>query len=294
MKQILVVLSLLIGFTANAQSNFTSEDDARDIMRNIISAVGLQPKFETKEASIPNAAAVIYNRKRYILYNPKFVSSLNKIAGNQWASVSILAHEIGHHLNGHTLEGGGSKPAIELEADEFSGFVLQKMGATLPEAQAAMKIAASQRASHTHPAQNNRLVAIAKGWNNARGQNGNTNSDVAKKYQKPEVTTQPVSEPIARNTRPTPVSNNLPIAEQYISKDIYFTADKSANYFVTIRNNVVKVQGNKLSVIGKLAASDSRDYPLVIHDDADFYLLVTRQGTIVTPTGKKIGFMKAH
>ena len=34
----------------------------------------------------------------------------------------------------HTLERGGSRPEIELEADEFSGFVLRKMGATLPQA----------------------------------------------------------------------------------------------------------------------------------------------------------------
>ena len=51
--------------------------------------------------------------------------------------MSILAHEVGHHINGHTL--GASMSAYEnriqeLEADEFSGFVMQKIGATLEQA----------------------------------------------------------------------------------------------------------------------------------------------------------------
>src|SRR5213592_2970096 len=104
-------------------------DDAGDIIRDIIAVVGLKPNFEIKEGNIPNAAAVIYNGKRYIVYNPQFISKLNAAAGTRWAVVSVLAHEVGHHLNGHTLMNTGSQPALEIEADEFSGFVLKKMGA---------------------------------------------------------------------------------------------------------------------------------------------------------------------
>lgn len=53
---------------------FSSVDEARNIINNIISVVGLKPKFEIKAANIPNAAAVIYGLKRYILYNPSFVT----------------------------------------------------------------------------------------------------------------------------------------------------------------------------------------------------------------------------
>src|SRR5688572_15497715 len=151
-------------------TTFRSENEAQDIIQSIVAIVGLKPNFEVRSADVPNAAAVIHRNKRLILYNPGFTGRLNKAAGNSWASISILAHEVGHHLNGHTLLQSGSRPDIELEADEFSGFVLRKMGANLSEAQVAMKIAASVKASHTHPGKAARLKAIENGWRSADDQ----------------------------------------------------------------------------------------------------------------------------
>lgn len=145
-------------------------DGTEEVINEIIRVIGLKANFEVKAAQIPNAAAVAYDGKRYILYNPKFIASLNQAAGNQWASVSVLAHEIGHHLNGHTIEKIGSQPDKELEADEFSGFVLRRMGASLEEAQSAMRIAAGYKPSLTHPGKEDRMVAIADGWNSADNQ----------------------------------------------------------------------------------------------------------------------------
>ena len=67
---------------------------------------------------------MVIDDKRYIIYNSNFMKIANEISNNSWSSISILAHEIGHHLQGHTLNNNGSRPAIELEADKFSGFVL--------------------------------------------------------------------------------------------------------------------------------------------------------------------------
>ena len=72
---------------------------ARDIIKEIIDVVGLKPRFEVREANVDNAAAVIYNGQRYILYNRQFVAAVNNAVKTDWAAVSILAHEIGHHLN---------------------------------------------------------------------------------------------------------------------------------------------------------------------------------------------------
>jgi hypothetical protein len=58
-------------------------------------------------------------------------------------------------------------PKIELEADEFAGFVLHKLGATLQESQAVMKFIAKSQASKTHPARHDREEAIKAGWGNA-------------------------------------------------------------------------------------------------------------------------------
>jgi hypothetical protein len=141
-------LSVVIYSTANSSENYSSStfltrlevresvfspgtistDGATKIIELILETVGLQVCFEVKKVNVPNAAAIVYQGKRYILYNPSFIAAMDKAAGTPWASVAVLAHEIGHHLNGHTLDGKGSPPAIELEADEFSGFALRKNG----------------------------------------------------------------------------------------------------------------------------------------------------------------------
>jgi hypothetical protein len=97
------------------------------------------------------------------------MAKMDSSSGTNWGSVSILAHEIGHHLSGHTLEEGGSRPPTELEADVFSGFVLGRLGADLDEACAAMKTMPDV-GSATHPPSSARVVAITKGWKNARNQ----------------------------------------------------------------------------------------------------------------------------
>ena len=81
--------------------------------------------------------------------------------------MALLAHEVGHHLNGHTIKRSGSKPALELEADEFAGFVLRKMGASLEQSHEVMKYIARTEASKTHPARASRMIAIENGWNKA-------------------------------------------------------------------------------------------------------------------------------
>lgn len=90
------------------------------------------------------------------------------------AAVSVLAHEVGHHLAGHTIQSGGSQPPIELEADKFSGFVLYKMGAPREDALVAMRalVPAEVQRDSTNPARDRRLAAIAEGWNQAGRQTG--------------------------------------------------------------------------------------------------------------------------
>jgi hypothetical protein len=117
-----------------------------DVIREITDVVGLKARFELRATKqVDNAAAVIYDGKRFLLYNPEFLAAVNRAGHTDWAGISILAHEMGHHLNGHTLRGGGSQPADELEADEFSGFVLRKLGASLAQAQAALIAVADER-----------------------------------------------------------------------------------------------------------------------------------------------------
>ena len=143
---------------------FTTPADAEKIVSNIMSAMGIESYFKIKEARVPHVEAKILHHDRYILYNPEFIKQVNETTRNKWANIFILAHEVGHHLEGHTLLDINSCPSIELKADEFAGFVLHKMGASLPQAQLAMYYIATSEASKTHPARADRLAAIEKGW----------------------------------------------------------------------------------------------------------------------------------
>jgi predicted HD phosphohydrolase len=253
--------------------------EAELIIQRIINVIGLKPHFKIKAANVPNAAAVIYNNQRYVLYNPEFIAALNKASGNSWVSVSILSHEIGHHLNGHTLEEGGSLPDIELEADEFSGFILRKLGATLEDAQAAMKVAASVKASHTHPAREDRLKSIARGWNNAA-------ADLATAQKKNDVE-KPVVDV-------APKVQHRVLDDKYIAKDVNFHSDPKGMYYVTIRGNFVKVENEKLYVIGRLAQSNKKEYPLMLHDNMYNYMYINKKGQIYNTKGKRLGSIRDH
>jgi hypothetical protein len=47
---------------------FASSQATNQMVGRIMGSVGLKPRFEVKAANVPNAAAVIYNNQRYILY----------------------------------------------------------------------------------------------------------------------------------------------------------------------------------------------------------------------------------
>jgi hypothetical protein len=152
-----------------------------DLVNRIMRFTGLPQNFNVVEAPVPNAAALILvdddqTPRRVIAFNRSFLSMVGRATGdNPWAPISIMAHEIGHHLSGHTIMPGGSQPPIELEADKFSGFVLYRMGASLSDAQHAMSaLVPAELRSRTHPARNARLDAIGQGWREACEQHAGT------------------------------------------------------------------------------------------------------------------------
>jgi hypothetical protein len=144
---------------------FASDSEAEQVVGRIVGALGLTQNFAIRAAGIPNAAATLdlATKKRYLLYSQTFIQDMRRATGSQWAAMSVMAHEIAHHLNNHTLE-PNRDPRFEIEADYTSGFVLQRLGATLAEAQSAINYLPISTASSTHPAKHDRLAAIANGW----------------------------------------------------------------------------------------------------------------------------------
>ena len=274
-------------------SNFASVAEGQQIIQNILDAVGLSANFEIRQANVQNAAAVAYGGKRYVLYNPNFINALDRRTGNQWASISVLAHEVGHHLKGHTVSGQGSQPATELEADEFSGYALRKMGASLEDAQATMKLIANQTGSSTHPGRSSRLSAIENGWASADQQM--TGRDVVKTRQP----TKPVQTSGGTTRYPTRTGTStgsavlqtvINILGQVLLKH---DQNRTGKYYMTDGLNVLRMINNNWQTVGKLARTNNAQYPFAIYDNSNTRLFVDRSGNILNKNGQHLVMLRA-
>jgi len=272
LRLLLLVILPLYTFAGDPDPiNFATPTEAKAVIQEILNAAGVKESFEVRAAKIPNAAAATLQGKRYILYNPVFMAAIQKYTGsNRWAPISILAHEIGHHVLGNTA---GSLSS-ELDADAFSGFVLRRMGASLEDAQVAIRTVASNRANGSHPGRDDRLVAIEDGWEKA---------DAALAGREPVQ-----HEMVKQVQQPAAV-----LDERYIAYDVHFNGDPEGNYHVTVRNNLVKLEGNELLIFGKLLPTDNADFPLALTTGKNV-LLVSNKGQVINTEGRKLGYVTAH
>ncbi len=109
------------------------------IIKIITEEIGIAPNFTLKNCpSIQNAIAVInplQNNSRYILFDMDFFKYVYRnYQENKYAGLFVIAHELAHHINGHTISKNISSilelQKRELEADYFAGFILFKVGAS--------------------------------------------------------------------------------------------------------------------------------------------------------------------
>ena len=119
-----------------AVSAFTSDKEANEALDKILSVIGASKNFTlTPCDNIFNALAVTYKGERHILYDGEFMKKISELT-NDWSSTFILAHEVGHHINGHTRDfllatvlddqSLADRRKEELEADEFASFIVSK------------------------------------------------------------------------------------------------------------------------------------------------------------------------
>ena len=166
------------------QNAFSSNVHAENAVDKILDPLGLPRNFVLVPCpKIENAVAVTPKKDgiRYIVYDNNFMERIDRVTSD-WSSMSILAHEIGHHLCGHTLNGAvdlADQRKKELEADQFSGFVLFKIGASLKQAQATVEKISNDNDDtfSSHPNLGKRKAAIEKGYNKAKEQQPITNID---------------------------------------------------------------------------------------------------------------------
>ncbi len=159
--------------TTDNFNGFNCDNQAQAAITKIMGYTGLSVNFKLMAADVDDVCAVISeDKQRYILYNQAFMLSVENLTNTHWAETSMLAHEIGHHLSGHTFSQEENRIDSELEADRFSGFILYKMGASLEEAHAAISKFSTEDNSSTHPSKKSRLAAITNGWLSAKEQSG--------------------------------------------------------------------------------------------------------------------------
>lgn len=118
-------------------SNQINDDYIVEILNSIKKSIGIEDyNFVIyRWKGFNNCAAANYYGSRLIIYDPDFLYTISN--RQKYVITSILAHEVAHHLFGHTLEGTDNleqQRKRELEADYLSGIIMKKLGYSLNQA----------------------------------------------------------------------------------------------------------------------------------------------------------------
>lgn len=104
--------------------------------------------------------------KRMLIADHLFLVRVNKISGTQWAAISIIAHEIGHHIAGFNRQ--PTQLDSELDADYWSGYILQKLGSSEEAAAKCILRFGTEQDTDSHPDKYERAATIRQGWQDAK------------------------------------------------------------------------------------------------------------------------------
>lgn len=160
--------------------SFMSEAEVNNLVTEMLDRIGAKNRYVIVACpQLENCQATLFQGRPYILYNPDFLgrvkrlsfssSDLPKVSGQDWETLTVLAHELGHHINNHILNPlpGATQQERELEADESAGFIIYLMGGSLNQ---ATQVFANvpEKGTYTHPSRADRVASVRKGWENAQ------------------------------------------------------------------------------------------------------------------------------
>jgi hypothetical protein len=144
------------------------ESGIYDVVKEIENKINVNAPIDVFiTADEDNAFATVgEGGKRMILADQMFLVQVNKDSGTKWAAISILAHEVGHHIAGFNrrstqLEG-------ELDADYWSGYALEKLGASKNASTKCIMKYGTEKDTDTHPNKYSRASTIEMGWEDAK------------------------------------------------------------------------------------------------------------------------------
>lgn len=110
-----------------------------------------------------NAFATVAGGRKILVVDVDFVDRLNRMVGTQWAAISVIAHEVGHHIAGFSAD----RHRSELNADYWSGQALMRLGSSRQSAMKAILTVGTDQDTDTHPNKRTRAATISRGWEDA-------------------------------------------------------------------------------------------------------------------------------
>lgn len=153
---------------AASPQDLPAEPEMAVVVEKILAMTGLHNDVRVVVDYDAKGCAYAATRKgrQYIGVNPDCVGPLRIDGRYNWRVLCVLTHEVGHLLGGHTINATNSHRE-ESEADEWSGWALHRLGATLEQAQTAAR-QYSVAGSKSHPPRAVRLASVARGWRRAQ------------------------------------------------------------------------------------------------------------------------------
>lgn len=168
------MFSLKDGWSDGGQSEFVEyithkagrhdKSGIPQVVEQIKKALAVKASFDVFIAKNENnAMAAVANGTKILVVDVAFLENLNKISKTQWAAIQVMAHEVGHHVAGFS----NSAHRNELNADYWSGLVLQRLGASREASTKAILTVGTEVDTKSHPNKYKRSLTIAKGWDDA-------------------------------------------------------------------------------------------------------------------------------
>lgn len=138
-----------------------------DVVYEIQDALKISALIDVYVAEAENNAMATIGEggRKMIIADYDFLKNVNRGAGTEWAAISILAHEIGHHISGL-----GRGRQGELDADYWSGYALYKLNASKEASIKCIMKYGTDQDRNPHPNKHTRARNIKQGWEDA--QNG--------------------------------------------------------------------------------------------------------------------------
>lgn len=135
------------------------------VIERIKQALRIQAQFDVFIAKDENNAfAAVANGRKILVVDVEFLEWINSRAHTEWGAIQVVAHEVGHHIAGFTHESHRN----ELNADYWSGYVLQHLGSARDASIAAIMAVGTDGDTPSHPNKMRRAEMIEAGWDDAR------------------------------------------------------------------------------------------------------------------------------